>query len=90
MTITRQTRVFKSGNSWAVRLPAEFRFRSDVVYITRDDATGTVTISERPLSAAWNAFFHLREASDVPPDFMEDRPLNRPAEPGGVFDDWKE
>jgi antitoxin VapB len=90
MSITRQTRVFKSGNSWAVRLPAGFRFRSDVVYISRDDATGTVTISEQPGSAAWDAFFRLRDETDVPPDFLADRPLNQPARAGGIFDDWKE
>lgn len=90
MSFTKQTRVFKSGNSWAVRLPAEFRFKSDVVYITRDDATGTVTISERPVSAAWDTFFRLRDEADVPSDFLQDRALNAPLKPGGIFDDWKE
>lgn len=90
MSITRQTRVFKSGNSWAVRLPTGFRFNSDIVYITRDDSTGTVTISERPASAAWDAFFQLRDETVAPPDFLQERPLNRPEDGGGIFDDWKE
>ncbi|CAM3573185.1 AbrB family transcriptional regulator [Bordetella sputigena] len=90
MSITRQTRVFKSGNSWAVRLPAGFRFNSDIVYITRDDSTGTIMISERPISPAWDAFFKLRDETVVPADFLKERPLNSTGNSDGIFDDWKE
>ena len=32
----RKTKVFKSGNSYAVRLPKEFRLNCDTVYIKRE------------------------------------------------------
>ncbi len=42
-------KVFRNGRSQAVRIPAEFRFKTDHVYIERDQATGVVKLSERPL-----------------------------------------
>ncbi|ARP83531.1 hypothetical protein CAL12_23795 [Bordetella genomosp. 8] len=90
MAITKKTKVFKSGNSWAVRLPSGFSFTAETVYITRDDATGAVTITEQPHASAWDAFFKLRDETLVPADYMADRPLNQPTVPGGIFDDWKE
>ncbi|MGI4756675.1 MAG: antitoxin [Janthinobacterium lividum] len=41
-------KVFRNGRSQAVRIPAEFRFKTDQVYIERDEATGIVTLSEEP------------------------------------------
>ncbi len=32
----RKTKVFKSGNSYAVRLPREFRLNCDTVYIKKE------------------------------------------------------
>lgn len=44
------TKVFKSGNSQAVRLPREFRFDTDEVEIFRRG--DEVILRERPLTAA--------------------------------------
>ena len=38
----RTAKLFKNGSSQAVRLPAEFRFEGEEVYITRDEASGDV------------------------------------------------
>lgn len=40
-------RLFKNGHSQAVRLPAEFRFEGDEVYIRRDAQSGDITLSPR-------------------------------------------
>ena len=40
-------KLFKNGRSQAVRLPAEFRFEGDEVYIRRDPVTGDVILSPR-------------------------------------------
>lgn len=45
---TRTAKLFRSGGSQAVRLPAEFRFDGDEVYIWRDEMTDTVVLSPRP------------------------------------------
>ena len=39
-------KVFMSGHSQAVRLPAAFRFSQQEVFVRRDPVTGDVTLSE--------------------------------------------
>ena len=65
----------------------EFRFEGDEVFVSRDDATGDVVLSNRPGARAWREFFELLHAVDVPDDFMAERPLNLVPPKRGVFDD---
>jgi len=83
---TRTAKLFKNGNSQAVRLPAEFRFCGEEVYVTRDEATGDVILSNRPGARTWRDFFDLLHSVDVPDDFMLDRPMNVVSWAKGVFD----
>jgi antitoxin VapB len=87
MKETRIAKLFKNGSSQAVRLPVGFRFEGDEVYVTRDDATGDVVLSNRPGTKTWNEFFELLHATDVPADFMAERPLNVSPQEQGIFDD---
>ncbi|NCS66709.1 MAG: AbrB family transcriptional regulator [Hydrogenophilaceae bacterium CG1_02_62_390] len=87
MMDTRVAKLFKNGASQAVRLPVEFRFEGNEVYVTRDDATGDVVLSNRPGAKSWRAFFELLHAFDVPAEFMAERPLNVLPQERGVFDD---
>jgi len=59
-------RVFKSGNSQAVRLPKEFRFAGDEVEILRRD--GEVVLREIPVRLG----ALLRDLPPWPSDFPED------------------
>ena len=77
-------KLFRNGRSQAVRLPAEFRFRTKQVFIRRDPATGDVILSARPDS--WKGFFEL---PPVPPDFLHPRVDPRP-ERGSPFEGWQE
>ncbi len=87
MIETRIAKLFKNGASQAVRLPSDFRFEGDEVYVTRDDATGDVVLSNRPGAKTWNEFFELLHEVDVPADFMAERPLNVLPQERGIFDD---
>lgn len=87
MIDTRTAKLFKNGASQAVRLPMEFRFEGEEVFVTRDDATGDVILSTRPGAKAWGEFFELLRAVDVPDDFMAERPLNVVPPERGLFDD---
>lgn len=87
MIETRVAKLFKNGASQAVRLPADFRFEGNEVYITRDDATGDVVLSNQPGARTWNAFFELLHEVAVPAGFMAERPLNVLPQKRGVFDD---
>jgi antitoxin VapB len=71
--MTKTAKLFTNGGSQAVRLPAEFRFDGDVVYIHRDPASGDVVLSHRA-RADWRRFMALREQlPPVPEDFLADR-----------------
>ncbi len=87
MIESRVAKLFKNGASQAVRLPAEFRFEGDEVYVTRNDATGDIVLSNRPGAKTWIEFFELLHSVSVPADFMSERPLNVLPQERGVFDD---
>jgi len=69
-----------NGRSQAVRLPANFRFDCDEVYISRDPETGDVVISRKP--GSWTDFFALVDSMDVPSDYMSERDNELPQERG--------
>jgi antitoxin VapB len=74
---TKVAKLFKNGASQAVRLPAEFRFEGDEVYISRDEKTQNVILSKRPTTGVWEEFFAFMRTVDIPEDWMKDRPMNR-------------
>jgi len=75
-------KLFMNGRSQAVRLPVNFRFECDEVYIRKDPETGDVIISRKPDS--WADFFELTEAVEVPEDFMSPRD-NEPPQRRDLF-----
>jgi len=65
--LSRTAKLFTTGRSQAVRLPKEFRFEGEEVYIRREG--GQVILSSRPES--WEDFFaDEKRPSD---DFMAER-----------------
>lgn len=63
----RTAKIFRNGQSQAVRLPKEFRFNDSEVYIKRCGNS----IQLIPRSQSWNILFDsLEKFSD---DFMEER-----------------
>ncbi|MEI6458353.1 MAG: hypothetical protein WCP04_05430 [Pseudomonadota bacterium] len=64
-------KLFWNGRSQAVRLPAQFRFAGDAVYVRRDPVTGDLILSSR--ADDWATFFALVDSSDV------HAPITRPA-----------
>jgi antitoxin VapB len=73
------TRIFKSGNSQAVRLPREFRFNVDQVEIFR---RGNEIILREPADNA-AAFFDL--LANLPEDFMAEGRRDAPPQPREAF-----
>lgn len=84
---SKTAKLFVNGGSQAVRLPADFRFDgAEEVYIRRDSVTGDVILSTKPVSNSWIDFFTFRDQSEVPDDFMAERPLNEPLKPRVLFE----
>jgi antitoxin VapB len=84
---TKVAKLFKNGASQAVRLPAEFRFENEEIFVTRHDLTGDVVLSTRPGAVAWGEFFALCRNIEATEPFMADRPMNRVPESRGIFDE---
>ena len=64
-------KVFKTGRSQAVRIPKEYRFTCDEVFIERDGER--VILTPRPTS--WRDYFaKAKRFSDDYPDHIEDAP----------------
>jgi antitoxin VapB len=71
--MTKTAKLFTTGGSQAVRLPAEFRFDAEQVYVRRDARTGDVILSTEPRSS-WAEFMALRaQLGPLPDDFLADR-----------------
>ena len=68
MAVLEKAKVFMSGRSQAVRIPAHFRLTSREVYIRRDPRNGDLILSQAPASLA-EIFAALDEAG-VPEDFL--------------------
>lgn len=70
MTQATKARVFMSGRSQHVTIPAQFRFATGEVYIRKDPQSGDVILSQTP---SWKEIFAMLDAADIPKDFMADR-----------------
>ncbi len=68
MAQLEKAKVFMSGRSQAVRIPAPFRFSSSEVYIRRDPKNGDVILSQSPgsLEEILAALHKLQ----IPDDFL--------------------
>jgi len=74
-----KAKIFKSGNSQAVRLPKEFQFEGSEVYIKRVGRSVVLI----PKDAPWDLFEHGLE--EFTPDFMAEGRLQLPAEKRETF-----
>jgi antitoxin VapB len=73
-----KAKVFMSGRSQAVRIPAEYRFATDEVYIRRDPQSGDLILSEAP--GGWDEIFSALDKAGFPEDFLADRGQGNPQE----------
>ena len=64
-------KIFMDGPDQAVLLPAKYRFDVSEVIIRRDPETGDIILSPRPTD--WEGFFAIRDAAEIPADFLGDR-----------------
>ncbi|MBL5906164.1 antitoxin [Serratia fonticola] len=66
----RVAKLFKNGRNQAVRLPVEFEFDVDQVYIRRDEQ-GNVILSKHPMKLdSWQPLLTMLQNVAVPADFL--------------------
>jgi antitoxin VapB len=85
---SRTAKIFTTGRSQAVRLPAEFRFEGSEVFVRRDPRTGDVILSRKPES--WQGLFELYGKDQVPDDFMGPDDRSQSSQDRDPFEGWKE
>jgi antitoxin VapB len=80
MALLEKAKVFMSGRSQAVRIPARFRFSSTEVFIRRDPNSGDLILSQAPTSL--EEIFAALDELGVPEDFLfpSDRAQGLPQE----------
>ncbi|POP44651.1 AbrB/MazE/SpoVT family DNA-binding domain-containing protein [Superficieibacter electus] len=73
----RIARLFKNGRNQAVRLPVEFEFDTDKVYIRRDEE-GNVILSKKPSKPDnWDHVFGLIKKARIPDTFLDEDERNQ-------------
>lgn len=88
--MTTTAKLFQSGNSQAVRLPKAFRMPGDVVYISRNEATGEIILKPKDddqRKRDLDELFQLIRENPLTEDFIpprDDAPRPSP------FEDWDE
>jgi antitoxin VapB len=75
-----KARVFMSGRSQAVRIPAAYRFASEEVFIRRDLQTGEIILSEKPIKPSFAEVFAMIDAAGGAEDLLADRDISPPQE----------
>ena len=86
MAQAAKARVFMSGRSQHVTIPAEYRFRSSEVSIRRDPRTGEIILSEGP--GSWADVFAALDEARVPDGFLSEAERDRrPPESSPALDE---
>jgi antitoxin VapB len=89
MLQTKPAKLFKNGNSQAVRLPVDCRFNVNEVFIIKNEQTGDVLLSTKPSANVWADYFSFTKTLEDNHGFMENRELNQPPTATGIFDDME-
>jgi len=73
---TARARVFMSGRSQHVTIPAEYRFSVEEVFVRKDPVSGDLILSQSP--GGWNELFAALDADPFPDNFMTGRTQGTP------------
>ncbi len=77
-TAVGKAKVFMNGRSQAVRIPVEYRFLTNEVYIRRDPRNGDLILSQAP--GGWDEIYAALDEANFPDDFLADRNQGLPQE----------
>ena len=86
--MTQTAKIFMNGRSQAVRLPADFRFDGDEVFIEKDPITGDVILSSKPQD--WDDLFSLIQNESAPDNFLNEKEREQVNDRRDPFDGWVE
>ncbi|MDE9465549.1 AbrB/MazE/SpoVT family DNA-binding domain-containing protein [Xenorhabdus bovienii] len=67
----RVVKLFRNGRNQAVRLPVQFEFDTDRVYIRQDENGDVILSKNKEKSDSWEPFFELLKNTAIPADFLD-------------------
>ena len=68
--MTATAKVFSTGNSQAVRLPKAFRVTASEMWITKNEATGELTLRPVSSESSIDRLFRLIDEAPLPASFL--------------------
>jgi antitoxin VapB len=77
VAMERTVKIFKKGRRQAVRLPADFEFDTDSVYIRRDEYGNVVLSVKTHREYHRDIFLNLLKLTDVPESFLSKEERNQ-------------
>ena len=80
-------KIFKAGNSQALRLPKAFRVDAGEVLLDKNETTGVITITPKPAISGLQSFFALLDSAPMTEEFLQPRNNIEAPDP---FADWKQ
>ncbi len=86
--LTQTAKLFTSGRSQAVRLPAAFRFNTKEVSIRPNPRTGNVIPSRKPTT--WDGFSMALQAAEVPQDVPSEAERTLCTHDQNLLKGWRE
>ena len=87
--MTATAKLFKAGNSQAVRLPKAFRMPGQEVWINKNPVTGEITLKPKANKQSLEAFFDLLDKVKMPKDYLAKR-SDAGQKPRNPYADWKD
>jgi antitoxin VapB len=79
---TQTAKLFKNGRSQAVRLPKEFRFEGEEVYVRREGRSIVLTPKDKVRNEnPWQDFFDALDSFDPAFEFVRDQPRHQQKRP---------
>ena len=82
---SKTAKLFPTGRSQAVRLPAQFRFKGKEVFIRRDPQSGDVILSQKPDD--WESFIAAVRDLQAPEDFLSQNERSQQHQNRDPFED---
>lgn len=67
----KAAKIFKNGRNQAVRLPVQFEFDTDLVYIRQEENGDLVISKHQSRQDNWDQLFGMLESTHFPSDFLD-------------------
>lgn len=69
----KMAKIFRNGSNQAVRLPVQFQFNTDRVYIRKNDKGDVILSKNKFYRNDWTEFLNTLNQISLPDDFLDSK-----------------